>query len=411
MQAQRPRYGAIKGTVIDSLSRRALESASVTVFLSKDSSLVNYAITARKGDFTITDVPLNTACRIVVTCKGYDDFTTLILLPPDTKELQLDTILLIKAFNELQAVTVTALRPPVTVKPDTLEFNVTAFKTMPNAMVEDLLKQLPGVDVDKDGNVTINGKKVSKIMVDGREFFGGDPKIALKNLPKDVIDKLQVVDNKTREQRFNKTTDGNEDLAINLTLKKDVQKGWFGRISAGYGTDERYEGSGMINYFNGAKQFSIIGNASNTNRGSVSGGEFNISNSRSTLDGGGGGLTEAASGGLNFSDNIGQQIKLNGSYFYNNSHTDNFSKSQRENRLPDTTFFYNADNNSINDYGNHRLTINGSYSIDTLTEIHLNSNVNTNTSDNVNFNNAVSTKTNGEKINTSENTYTTIGDG
>lgn len=409
VQAQRTRYGTIKGTVIDSLSRRTLESTSVSVFLSKDSSLVNYAITTRKGDFTIADIPLNTDCRIVVTCKGYDEFTMPIILPADTKEFKLDTILLVKAFNELKAVTVTALRPPVTVKPDTLEFNVTAFKTMPNAMIEDLLKQLPGADVDKDGNVTINGKKVSKIMVDGREFFGGDPKIALKNLPKDIIDKLQVVDNKTREQRFNKTTDGNEDLAINLTLRKEAQKGWFGRLSAGYGTNERYEGAGMINFFNGAKQFSIIGNASNTNRGSVSGGDFNISSSRSTLDGGGGGLTRAASGGLNFSDNIGRQIKLNGSYFYNNSQTDNLSKLQRENRLPDSTFFYNADNNNSSTYNNHRLTLNASYSIDTLTEMHINSNVNTNTNDNVNFKKAISSGTTGDTINTSENTYTTKG--
>lgn len=411
VQAQRPRYGAIKGTVIDSLSRRTLESASVTVFLSKDSSLVNYAITTRKGDFTITDIPLNTECRIVVTSKGYDEYSKSLMLPTDTKELRIDTILLVKAFNELKAVTVTALRPPVTVKPDTLEFNVTSFKTMPNAMVEDLLKQLPGVDVDKDGNVTINGKKISKIMVEGREFFGGDPKIALKNLPKDIIDKLQVVDNKTREQRFNKTSDGNEDLAINLTLRKEVQKGWFGRVSAGYGTNERYEGSGMINFFNGAKQFSIIGNASNTNRGSVAGGDFSIANSRSTLDGGGGGLTRAASGGLNFSDNIGRQIKLNGSYFYNNSHTDNVSKSQRENRLPDSIFFYNSDNNNINKYSGHRLTLNASYTIDTLTELHINSNVSTNNSDNVNIKKAISLTTTGSKINTSENSFTTNGDG
>lgn len=411
VQAQRTRYGAIKGTVIDSLSRRTIESTSVTVFLTKDSSLVNYAITNRKGDFTITDIPLNTDCRLVITCKGYDDLTRSLILPIDTKELKLDTISLVKAINELKAVTVTALRPPVTVKPDTLEFNVSSFKTMPNAMVEDLLKQLPGVEVDKDGNVTINGKKVSKLMVDGREFFGGDPKIALKNLPKDVIEKLQVVDNKTREQRFNKTTDGNEDLAINLTLRKDAQKGWFGRVSAGYGTNERYEGAAMLNFFNGAKQFNIIGNASNTNRGSISGGDFNISNTRSTLDGGGGGLTRAASGGLNYSDNIGRQIKLNGSYFYNNSHTDNFSKVQRENRLIDTSFLYNADNNNVNDYGNHRLTLNASYSIDTLTEMHLNSNVGTNTNDIVNYKNAISTTLDGRTINTSENTYSSKGDG
>ena len=295
VQAQRTRYGVIKGTVIDSLSRRSLESSSVAVYLAKDSSLVNYALTTRKGEFTIEDVPVSTPCTLVITNRGYESFSMAVSLAPDARVLVLDTILLVKSFNELKAVTVTALRPPVSVKPDTLEFNVSSFKTMPNAMVEDLLKQLPGVEVDKDGNITINGKKVSKLMVDGREFFGGDPKIALKNLPKDIIDKLQVVDNKTKEARFNKTSDGNEDLAINLTLKKEAQKGWFGRVSAGYGTNDRYEGGGMVNFFNGSKQFSIIGNANNTNRGSISGGDFNISTSRSTLDGGGGGLTRAAS--------------------------------------------------------------------------------------------------------------------
>jgi hypothetical protein len=411
VQAQRTRYGVIKGTVIDSLSRRTLESTSVAVFLTSDSSLVNYALTTRKGEFTITDIPFNTQCRLVITNRGYEEYSRSVILPVDTKELRLDTILLSKSFNELKAVTVTAFRAPVTVKPDTLEFNVSSFKTMPNAMVEDLLKQLPGVDVDKDGNVTINGKKVSKIMVEGREFFGGDPKIALKNLPKDIIDKLQVVDNKTREARFNKTSDGNEDLAINLTLRKEVQKGWFGRISAGYGTDDRYEGAAMVNFFNGARQFSLIGNASNTNRGSVAGGDFNISNSRSTLDGGGGGLTRAASGGLNFNDNISRQIKLTGSYFYNSGHVDNFSKVQRENRLPDTMFLYKADNTSVNDYTNHRLTLNASYTLDTLTEIHINTNLNTNQSDVVNNKQAISTGLNDVIINTSENTYTTKGNG
>jgi hypothetical protein len=411
VQAQRNRYGTIKGTVIDSLSRRSLESSSVAVYLTSDSSLVNYALTTHKGEFTIADIPLNIRCTMVITNRGYEVFSRSITLTPDNKELLLDTIQLIKSYNELKAVTVTALRPPVSVKPDTLEFNVSAFKTMPNAMVEDLLKQLPGVEVDKDGNITINGKKVSKIMVDGREFFGGDPKIAIKNLPKDIIDKLQVVDNKSREARFNKTTTGNEDLAINLTLRKDVQKGWFGRISAGYGTSERYEGSGMLNFFNGSKQFSLIGNANNTNRGSISGEDFSISNSHSTLDGGGGGLTRAASGGLNFSENIGSQLKLTGSYFYNNSHTDNVSKVARENRLPDTTFLYNADNDNMNDYINHRFSLNGSYTIDTLTEININSYVNTNKNNSVSGKQAASTGLNGQVINTSENIYSTKGDG
>ncbi|MBO9199959.1 MULTISPECIES: outer membrane beta-barrel protein [Niastella] len=411
VQAQRPRYGSIKGTVIDSLSRGSVESSSVTVYLSKDSSLVNYALTTRKGEFTVTDIPLSTPCFLVITNRGYEPFTRALNLAPDTKVQLLDTILLVKVFNELKAVTVTALRPPVSVKPDTLEFNVASFKTMPNAMIEDLIKLLPGAEVDRDGNVTINGKKVTKLMVDGREFFGGDPRVALKNLPKDVIDKLQVVDNKSREARFNKRNDGNEDLAINLTLRKEAQKGWFGNLSAGYGTDERYEGSGMINFFNGSKQFSVIGNVNNTNRGSISGGDFNISTSSSTLDGGGGGLTRAGSGGLNFSNNIGSQIKLNGSYFYNNSHSENLSKSQRQNILPDTTFFYNSDNNNIYNGGNHRLSLNADYNIDTLTEIHISTNLNASQNDGVNSKLANSKSESGKVINTSENTYSTKDDG
>src|SRR5687767_11617846 len=152
----------------------------------------------------------------------------------------------------------------------------------------------------------------------------------------------------------------------------------------------------MVNFFNCSKQVRLICNCNNTYRRSISCSEFNISSSRSTLDGGGGGLTRAASGGLNFSDNIGRQIKLNGSYFYNNSHTDNLSKVQRKNTLPDTSFYYNADNNSVNDYINHRFSLNANYTIDSLTEIHFNSYVNTNQSDAVNGKLAASTGLTGQ---------------
>lgn len=411
LQAQRTRYGVIKGTVIDSLSHRPLEAATVSVLLVSDSSLVNYALTTRRGEFTISGVPVNISCSLIISHSGYYDFYRPFTLSPDKKEWRLDTISLEKAYNELKAVTVTAQRPPVSVRQDTLEFNVSAFKTMPNSVVEDVLKQLPGAEQDKDGNITINGKKVTKVMLDGREFFGGDPKIALKNLPKDIIDKLQVMDNKTREARFNKTTTGNEDLAINLTLRKEVQTGWFGRASAGYGSNERYETNAMINFFNRSKQVNFIGNANNTNRGSVSGDDFNISNSRSTLDGGGGGLTRSKAAGLNFSDNLGKQLKLNGSYFYNGSHNDYSSRVERRNILPDTTFLYNADNNSVNNNTGHRLTLNAQYTIDTLSELHINANLNTNQGNSASDNEAVSTGLGGQLINTSNNRFSTVADG
>lgn len=410
LQAQRTRYGLIKGTVMDSLTHRPLEAATVSVLLTSDSSLVNYALTTRRGEFTTTNIPLNVSCSLVVSHSGYKDFTQSFTLLPDKREWKLDTIYLEKVFNELQAVTITAQRPPVSVRQDTLEFNVSSFKTMPNSMVEDLLKLLPGVELDRNGNITINGKKVTKVLVDGREFFGGDPKIAIKNLPKDVIEKLQVMDNKTREARFNKTTTGNEDLAINLTLRKDVQKGWFGRASAGYGSNERYEAGAMLNFFSRSKQINFIGSANNTNRGGISGDDFSISG-RSTLDGGGGGLARTKAGGLNFSDNLGKQIKLNSSYFYTSSHNDYFSRLQRRNILPDTSFFYNADNNNAGNYTNHRLSLNAQYTIDSLTELHLNANVSLTRGNTVTNNEAVSTGLEGQLINTSKNSVSSVSDG
>jgi hypothetical protein len=168
VQAQRTRYGSIKGTVLDSLTHRPLESTTISVFLASDSSLVNYALCSRKGDFTVSDIPLNTPCSLLVSHSGYNSFEKQFTLSPDKKELRLDTIYLEKAFNELKPVTVTAARPPVSVRQDTLEFNVSSFKTLPNAMVEDVLKLLPGVEVDRNGNITINGKKVTKVTLDGR---------------------------------------------------------------------------------------------------------------------------------------------------------------------------------------------------------------------------------------------------
>lgn len=410
VQAQRTRYGSIKGTVLDSLTHKPLEATTISVYLSSDSSLVNYALASRRGEFTITDIPLNSSCRVVVSHSGYNDFEQEVTLLPEKRERRLDTIYLAKLYNELTTVTVRALRPPVTVRQDTLEFNVSSFKTMPNGTVEDVLKQLPGAEIDKNGNLLINGKKVTKVMLDGREFFGGDPKIAIKNLPKDIIERLQVMDNKSREQRFNKTATGNEDLALNLTLKKEAQKGWFGKASAGYGSDDRYEANAMLNYFNQSRQINFIGNSNNTNRGGISE-DFNISAGRSTLEGGGGGLTTSHSAGLNFSDNLGKQMKLSGSYFYNGSQTDNFSKMQRQNILPDTTFFYNADNNNTSDYTNHRLTLNASYTIDTMSELNINVYFNTNTGASITDNNAISTGLSGQKINSSRNSFISDANG
>ena len=148
---------------------------------------------------------------------------------------------------------------------DTIQYNAGSFKTQPNASVEDLLKKLPGVKVDKDGTVKAQGEKVQKVLVDGKEFFGNDPKMATKNLPADAIDKVQVYDKLSDQAQMTGFDDGNSEKTINLKLKKDKKKGAFGKVNAGAGTDDRYQGKFNVNSFKGARQMSVIGMANNTN--------------------------------------------------------------------------------------------------------------------------------------------------
>lgn len=225
--------------------------ASVSVQDPKDSSLITYTLTDKKGAFVLNGLPENKAVRLLISYTGYRTYIRTLNADRPT---DLGQIFLPSAARDLNTVVIEGDRPPVAIRADTIEFNAAAFKTRPNAVVEDLLKKLPGVDIDEDGGITVNGKKVSRILVDGREFFANDPKLATKNLPSHIIDKVQVVDTKTKQEAKMGITKDGEDRTINLTLKADKKRGLFGRVSAGYGTDERFEAGGMVNYFNGPKQ-------------------------------------------------------------------------------------------------------------------------------------------------------------
>ena len=165
----------------------------------------------------------------------------------------------------LDEVVVSDEAPPVTLVNDTLQYNAGSFRTRPNANVEQLLKKLPGVKVERDGTVKAQGEKVDRVLVDGKEFFGTDPKIATKNLPADAVDKVQVYDRQSDQAQLTGFEDGNHEKTINLKLKKDKKKGVFGKVSVGEGTDNRYEGRFNVNSFKGARQFSAIGMGNNTN--------------------------------------------------------------------------------------------------------------------------------------------------
>jgi hypothetical protein len=257
--------GTIKGKLMDTAGKKTLPLGTITVFRALDTSIITYRLSNQDGEFKVPGLPLNIPLRAIISYSGFEasrhEFTF-------TKEetIDLGTINMTTTSKSLDEVLIISERPPVTVKKDTIEFNASSFKTLPTSLVEDLLKKLPGIQVDAEGNIMANGRRVNRIMVDGKAFFGDDPKMATRNLPANVIDKIQVTNDKDEEAR---NTDGdltNVGQVINLTLKKGVKKGWFGKLYGGLGTDERYEAGGIANIYRDTMQLSLLAFSNNINR-------------------------------------------------------------------------------------------------------------------------------------------------
>ncbi|MGN6508667.1 MAG: outer membrane beta-barrel protein [Chitinophaga sp.] len=325
----------LKGTVADSASKEMLEMATVSVQDSKDSTLITYTLTDNKGAFRLTGLPAGKAVRLLVSYTGYRTYSK--ILGTDRSD-DAGNILLSTAATELSTVVIEGDRPPISIRKDTIEFNAAAFKTRPNAVVEELLKKLPGVEVDDEGNIKVNGKPVTRILVDGKPFFGNDPKLATKNLPTSIVDKVQVVDTKTKQEAKMGIEKDGEDRTINVTLKADKKHGFFGRLSAGGGTDDRFETSGMLNAFSGSRQISVLGSSNNLNKIGFSSNEMRTATERKgggmymsvssngglnmngiSFGSGGEGIRTASMAGYNYNDEWGKNVTVNNSYSFNNT--------------------------------------------------------------------------------------------
>lgn len=258
--------GVINGRVIDSTSRKTLPLATVTVFKAIDTVLVTYRLSNQDGAFKVPGLPLNVPLRVMVTFSGYTAYRKDFILTAANSTIHFDSVIISSTASQLDEVIVFAERPPVIIKNDTIEFNAGAFKTLPNALVEDLLKKLPGVQVDADGNINVNGKAVNRILVDGKTFFGSDPKMASRNLPANIIDKVQVTDDKEELLRNGDDNVNNVGKVVNITLKKGVKKGWFGKAYAGGGSSQRFEAGGIANIFRDTLQVSVMGYTNNLNK-------------------------------------------------------------------------------------------------------------------------------------------------
>lgn len=382
----------ITGTLVDKETKAPLESATVFVERIADSSLVSYTITDNAGQFVLEGSDRSDSLRLVSSYAGYFPYRTVLKL--DQRQMELGKLEMSVATNILGEVMVVSNRAPVTIKSDTLEFNADSFNTRQDANLEEVMKKLPGVEVDAQGAITVNGKPVSRILVNGKEFFGNDPKIATKNLPKEIIDKIQVVDTKTKEEEFTGKAGDPDNKTINITIKEDKNKGYFARATVGGGTDDRYEMSGIGNYFDNDLRISALASSNNINSSGFSfdevfdmmGGRarsiMRSSNGNFSINGnsfgGSGGITKSETAGFNFTNEWGKKFEANGDYFFGRNDTETRTEVERENFLPDRTYYSNSLSTGNLQNDSHRANATLQFQPDTLTRISIRPSININ---------------------------------
>lgn len=372
----------LKGTLSDKESKKPIHGATITLTGEKDSLNPKTVLSDEKGNFEINNLVAD-KYRLVTSVIGYDIVIQNINIQASNKSpLQFS---LTRVAKELEGVVVVAKKPVVVQKGDTLEFNASELKVNPDATAEDLIKKLPGVVIDKNGNVTAAGEQVKKVTVDGRDFFGDDATAALKNLPSSVIDKIQVFDKLSDQAAFTGFDDGNSIKSINIVTKTGMRNGQFGRVYAGVGTQGTYNAGGNVSLFKNNLRLTLVGLTNNVNQQNfasedllgISGGGRGGGGRRPGGGAGGfgggnnfnvgaqSGISKTNSFGLNYSDIWGKKVDVSGSYFFNNSNTNNNQTSNTENfQTTGSNQFYNENALSNTKNDNHRINFRLNYKID-----------------------------------------------
>lgn len=381
----------LKGKIADSQDI-PLESATIYLTSVKDSSIIDYTISSKTGAWEIKTRKITAPVFLKVSFVSLKDYKQ--EYPSMDQDRDFGTIKLADKPTELNEIVIENEIPPIRIKKDTLEFNAASFKVRPDANVETLLKQLPGVDIDSEGKITINGKEVNQILVNGKPFFDANGQIAIKNLPAEIIDKVQVSDTKTKKEELAGKQAAGDNSSINLTIKKDRNKGLFGKIMGGYGSDERYESSALVNYFKDKMKVSVLASSNNINAPGFSmnevfdsmGGGRNIGaistymNSAAT----GRGITRSDMAGLNYADDWFKGFETGLSYTYTGSNTENNNRTSSTNYLPvsedddkpgtdiDKSYYTNSVSQSESEKFTHLFTTDFKYEIDSTATLHFN---------------------------------------
>lgn len=398
------RVGVVKGKIVDSTDNSPLASATINILDAKDSTLLSFGRTNDKGEFSISRLKTGELI-LLVTYTGFAKKEIPFSLSEASPQKEFGDISMLSS-TALEDVTVTAA--PVVIKGDTVEYNAGSFKVnKPNAVVEDLLKRLPGVEVDTEGNIKANGQDVKRVLVDGKEFFANDPKLATKNLQADMVKKVQVYEKKSDRSEFTGFDDGNTEPTINLTLKEDKRTGVFGRVSGGYGSEDRYKANANVNSFKKGEQMSFIGQANNINErgfslmdalsfssaGGRSGGGSTV-----IMGGGGGrsgglqvagfgggnsqGISATQAAGLNYNNFKNKKVDFTSSYFFNGTQTKNVYDIRRELTVGDSTQLYLEPGVTQRDNFNHRVNLGLDYRLDSFNSIKVTSRISFQNSEN-----------------------------
>ena len=330
----------INGVLVDSQDTTELFGATVKLLMAnKDSTMVKGSATDDNGVFNIKGVKAG-KYLLRFSYVGYNDVIKHVTVGADGRDVNIGVVKMDPNTIMLKETVVMGVKSPIVVKEDTIEFNADTYKTQANAVVEDLLKRLPGVEVGSDGKITANGKEVKKILIDGKEFFSDDPTVASKNIPAEMINKLQVIDRKSDLARLTGVDDGDDETVINLTVKKGMNNGWFGTVNAGYGTDDRYAGNVMINHFRDGNQFTLLGGGNNVNNLGFGDG----AQGRFQRFGGDRGVTTSQYAGINF--NVGskedEHFRVGGDIMYSHSDRDTRTRTARQYLLQDSTSYEDA---------------------------------------------------------------------
>lgn len=379
----------IKGQVADTAERKPLVNAAVSI-LSKDSTLLKHTRTDAKGQFELS-VPAAAPVLLMITYPKFADFVD--ELKPVGQTMDIGSVKLIRKSALLEEVIVSQKIGAIRMKGDTLEFKADSFAVRQGASVEEMLKRLPGLQVNKKGEITAQGEKVQKVLVDGEEFFSDDPAVVTQNLRADAIDKVQVYDKKSDQAAFTGIDDGEKQKTINLQMKEDRKKGYFGKVKLGGGLPNYFENDAMINLFKGKRKMSVFGTMSNTGKAGLNwqdnqkfgggdnveyneeegyfysyseGDEFNTWGGRYN----GEGLPKAWTAGAHFSNKWDSDKKnINGNYQFNKQDVENNSTNTGQYILPDTLYYNSESATTFTQNQQHKLSGYYDIKLDSLSSV------------------------------------------